>query len=284
MHLHSRILFTLISVIILCIGFVNPQVFAESEHYTQISGHSRKVLSPAVSLNTSMTMKSFTNLFRQMKRQTLYTPRDDNKHKFSLTDRFGKASIKNVLDVATGSGSWMRQVPAQQWAATDVSVIGLELEEPDPYMKQPNSLVNKQKDWLGLDIIHSFSDLIFKKKGTTLINETLIDKKGFNDLTDRLNKYDQILEQGGWLTLANIQHAAYIQFEHFTKWLDSKQKYQYQVLFPLRDHIPDDYPKSFWWNHFENDFLAAKHLAPPYLIVAQKIAPNNQTNLFEQSI
>lgn len=284
MHLHSRIIFTLISVVILSIGFVNLQAFAECHHYTQISEHSRNVLSPAVSLNTDIMMNSFTNLFRQMKRQNLYILRDGNKPKLSLTDRFGRASIKNVLDVATGSGSWMRQVPAQQWAATDVSVIGLELEEPEPYMKQLNSLVNKQKDWVGLDIIHSFSNLIFKQKGTTLINETLIDKKGFNDLTDRLDKYDQILEQGGWLTLANIQHAAYIQFEHFTKWLDSKQKYQYQVLFPVRDYIPDDYPKSFWWNHFEKDFLAAKHLAPPYLIVAQKIAPNNQANLFEQSI
>ncbi len=243
------------------------------------------VLSPELSLNSVKMLDSFARLFSQMKRRTLYTPIDNDKTKLSLTDRFGQGKIKSVLDVATGNGAWMRLVPEQKWAADDVQVIGLELEDPDDYEKQPQSIVDKKNDWKGLDIIHDYAQFEIVNPGATLINETLIDKKGFNDLTDRLDKYDQIIKTGDWLTLANIQHAAYIRDHHFTQWLDRK-KYKYEVLFPLRDHIPPDYPKSYWWNHFSNAFLSAKHFAVPYLIIAQKMPfdHNNLINQCDQSI
>jgi len=191
--------------------------------------------------------------------------------------------------VATGNGAWMRMVSAQQWAAEDVSIVGLELEEPDVYQKQQTSIVDKQRDWEGLNIIHSFAEFKLANQGTTLINETLIDKKAAADLTERLDQYDQIISNGDWLTLANIQHAAYIKDHEFTVWLERK-KYKYEVLFPLRDYIPGDYPKSYWWNHFANGFLSAKHFAAPYLIIAQKIpikparTQNNWSDILEQSI
>ncbi|MBU1043365.1 MAG: hypothetical protein KJ915_03080 [Candidatus Omnitrophica bacterium] len=79
----------LLGIIVFISCFGQSKVLASNEHCAQADQIAENILSPKIVCDSSKIMNSFIKLSRQMKRTTLYTPREDNLPKVSLTDRGG---------------------------------------------------------------------------------------------------------------------------------------------------------------------------------------------------
>ncbi len=250
---------------------------------TKVKAELCTFLSPAVVVNKADLQKLFSELNVIEK---IVAVRFNHNQEASLTEIFGQEKIEKIFDVATGNGSWMRDSPKQPWAAYQAYTVGFDLEEPDVYAQDMRSIVSRATDWQGLKIVHSKDDPFFPEDNSLdLIHEAFMDVSRFKTHEPRLNLYNRLLKDNGWMLFAHVSHKYYIQPKKFTDWLD-KNNYAYQVLLDSLGEIPDDYPRTYWWNSFKNDFSLGMHSNPNYLIIAQKMPldHNNLINQCDQSI
>ncbi len=154
-----------------------------------------------------------------------------------------------------------------------------------------HSFVDKDKDWRGLSIVHSPKDDHFPVPGSLdLLHESFIDVKRIKKTPEtRLNQYDHLMKNNGWFMFAHIDNPLYMGPTYFTDWLENKA-YPYIYFSAPRGNVPEDYPRTRWWNNFRQMFRIGKKVSPNFLLVAQKISPkktpfkNHAANFFEQSL
>ncbi len=280
-----------------CVLYAKMSFAAGHDTYAKVTQHADKcvqmsVLSPALSISKNSVSSVFTSLLNTPdKANSIVLRRILKKNKVLLKEIFGEGTISNIFDVATGRGEWMKASLGQRWAAANARVAGFELKTPDAYPVFKHSFVDKEKDWKGLCIVHSSNSSAFPRQGSLdLLHESFIDVRRVKMTPQvRLNQYDRLIKNGGWFLFAHIDSPLYMGPQYFTDWLRSKA-YPYFFFSALRDDIPEDYPRTRWWNNFMQIFQVGNKVSPNFLIAAQKLPSAKEpfmiceSQFFEQSL
>jgi hypothetical protein len=180
---------------------------------------------------------------------------------FTLAQLFSGHRAHLVFDAGTGNGDWLRQVPGQPWVDSDASIIGFQEGATDLY---PYGRSYDEKDsWKGLTVLRKRLDPQYPKQGTVdVLHLGFVDHAntdGSVKVDELLDHYMPLLKPGGVLLFAHNE--AYTPSRNALKAI---RRRGYLVRKLAAGEVPEDYPRSMWWNDISGR-------SKNYLIVA--IAP-----------